>query len=72
MNEGRIGAKIVAHGEGTYHVDSKEFVNLANRGEQLLYQLPDGTEKKLENIVLAVGSVVIGHRTVEHSVRYKL
>jgi len=71
-NEGRMGAKIVARGEGTYDADSKRFVELANRGEQLLYQLRDGTEKKLENIVLAVGTVVLGHRSVEHSVRYKL
>ena len=71
-NEGRTGARIVARGEGTYDADAKKFVELANRGEQLLYRLQDGTEKKLENIVLVVGSAVIGHRTVEHSVRYKL
>jgi hypothetical protein len=70
--EGRIGARILARGEGTYDADAKKFVELANRGEQLLYQLQDGTEKKLENIALVVGSGVIGHRTVEHSVRYKL
>jgi hypothetical protein len=71
-NEGRTGAKILAHGEGTYNAEAKKFVELENRGEQLLYQLQDGTEKKLENIVLVLGSAVIGHRTVEHSVRYKL
>lgn len=71
-NEGRTGGKILARGEGTYDAEGKRFVELANRGEQLIYQLPDGTEKKLENTVLAVGSIVIGHRTVEHSVRYKL
>lgn len=71
-NEGRTGAKILARGEGTYDAETKKFVELANRGEQFLYNLEDGTEKKLENVVLAVGSVVIGHRMVEHSVRYKL
>lgn len=71
-NEGRTGARILARGEGTYDADAKKFVELANRGEQLLYQLQDGTEKKLENYVIVVGSVVMGHRTVEHSVRYKL
>ena len=69
---GRTGARILARGEGAYDAEAKRFVELANRGEQLLYQLPDGTEKKLENIVLVVGSMVIGHRTVEHSVRHKL
>ena len=71
-NEGRKGAKILARGEGSYDTEERKFVELANRGEQLLYQLQDGTEKKLENVVLVVGSAVIGHRTVEHSVRYKL
>ncbi len=71
-NEGRTGAKILARGEGSYDAEVKKFVELANRGEQLVYQLQDGTEKKLENVVLVVGSAVIGHRTVEHSVRYKL
>ena len=71
-NEGRTGARILARGEGTYDADAKKFVELANRGEQLLYQLQDGTEKKLENIVLLVGSVVMGHRTVEYSVRHEL
>ncbi len=71
-NEGRTGAKIMARGEGTYDAEAKKFVELANRGEQLFYQLRDGTEKKLENYVLVIGGDVIGHRTVEHSVRYKL
>jgi len=70
--DGRTGARILARGEGTYDAEGKRFIELANRGEQLLYQLPDGTEKKLENIVLVVGSAVIGHRTVEHSVRHKV
>ena len=70
--EGRTSARIVARGEGTYDADAKKFVELANRGEQLLYVLPDGTEKKLENVVLVAGTGVIGHRTVEHSVRHKL
>jgi hypothetical protein len=71
-SEGRIGAKIVCQGEGTYDADTKQFVELANRGEQLLYLLPDGTEKSLQNVVLLAGNIVIGHRVVEHSVRYKL
>jgi hypothetical protein len=71
-NEARTGARILARGEGTYDANAKKFVELANRLEQLLYRLQDGTEKKLENIVLSLGSIVLGHRTVEHSVRYKL
>ena len=70
-NEERTGARIVARGEGTYDADARKFVDIHRRGEKLSYQLSDGTEKKLENYVLLAGSVVIGHRTVEHSVRYK-
>ncbi len=71
-NEGRTGAKILARGAGSYDADAKKFDELATRGEQLVYRLEDGTEKKLENIVFAVGDAVLGHRIVEHSVRYKL
>jgi hypothetical protein len=71
-NEGRTDAMIVTRGEGTYDAEGKQFVELANRGEKLVYRLQDGTEKKSENVVLVVGTAVIGHRTVEHSVRHKL
>jgi len=63
-NEGRTGAKILARGEGMYDAEAKKFVVLAGRGEQLVYNLSDGTEKMLENIVLVVGIAVLGHRTV--------
>jgi hypothetical protein len=69
--EGRTGARIVARGEGTYDTDAKKFLELANRGEQLVYRLQDGTEKKVENVIV-IGAGVIGHRTVEHLVRHKL
>ena len=70
--EGRTGAKIVVEGEGAFDSETRSFVSIANRGEKLLYVLPDGTEQTLENLVIAVGSVVVGHRTVEHAVRYKV
>jgi hypothetical protein len=71
-NEGRIGARILARGEGTYDTETGKFVEMSTRGEKLSYQLPDGTEKQVQNVVAVAGSIVIGHRTVEHSVRYKL
>jgi hypothetical protein len=70
--DGRTGARILANGEGTYDAEADQFVELANRGEQLLYQLHDGTEKSLERIVLTGLSAVMGHRTVEYSVRHRL
>jgi hypothetical protein len=71
-SEGRTGGKIIARGEGTYDAEEKRFTEIADRGEQLVYNLPDGTQKMLENYVLLVGSAVIGHRTVEHSIRHKV
>jgi hypothetical protein len=68
----RTGARIIVHGEGTYDAGEKRFTELADRGEKLIYQLPDGTEKTLENHVLMVGNVFIGHRTVEHSIKHKV
>lgn len=71
-NEGRTGARILAKGEGTYDADAGKFVEISTRGEKLSYQLPDGTEKQVQNGVLIAAGIIIGHRTVEHSVRYKL
>ena len=62
----------LARGEGSYDAEAKKFVELANRGEKLVYKLHDGTEDILENQVVLAGTAVIGHRTVEHSVRHKL
>ncbi len=71
-DENRTGAKILVRGEGTYDAEGTTFVELSNRGERLSYQLQDGTEMKVENTVFVVGGLTIGHRTVDHSVRYKL
>lgn len=71
-SEGRNDARIVARGEGTYDADAGKFVEVAMRGEKLSYRLPDGTEQQVQNVVAIAAGIVIGHRTVEHSVRYKL
>jgi hypothetical protein len=71
-NDNRNGALIAAMGEGTYDANAGNFIEISTRGERLSYQLPDGTEKQVQNVVVIAGSIVIGHRTVEHSVRYKL
>lgn len=70
--ESRRDVQIYAQGEGSYSAAERRFVEFASRGERLSYNSDDGTERKVENIVLVVGNAVIGHRTVEHSVRHKL
>lgn len=71
-NDGRNGARILARGEGTYDASAGKFTEITTRGEKLSYQLPDGTEKQVQNVVAIAAGIVLGHRTVEHSVRYKL
>lgn len=70
--DSREGAQIRARGEASYNAAQRRFVELANRGEQLSYRSEDGTEEKVENVVLVAGNIVVGHRTVEHSVRHRL
>lgn len=67
----RENAKIISRGEGKYDAVTKEFSQLADRGQQMLYRLKDGTEQVVQNQVISVGGLVIGHRAVEHSVRFK-
>ena len=71
-DERRVGARIEARGEGTYDADAGRFAELAGREQRLVFQLRDGTELDLEKVVFAHASCVIGHRTVEHTVRYEL
>jgi hypothetical protein len=71
-SEGRTGAKIVGEGEATFDSEIRTFLNLSTRDEKLLYENPDGTETAIYKISIGIGRAVIGHRTVEHSVRYKL
>jgi len=71
-DEGRNGARIVARGEGSYDAGAGKFIEISTRGEKLSYQLPDGTEEQVRHVVAIAAGMLIGHRTVEHSVRYKL
>lgn len=71
-NQARVGGEIIVRGEGTWETNTKELIDMKRRGEKLIFRLEDGTEKKLENYVLLAGNIVLGHREVEHSVRYRL
>lgn len=70
--QGRNNANITISGEGMYNVDDSRFVSLSTRGERLAYIDEDGGEQIQENIVLAVGGAVIGHREVFHEIRVGL
>ena len=69
--EGRTDAVLLLKGDGYYLLEKKEFLELRNRGEELSFY-DEGEERKTVNHVLLVGNIVIGHRSVEHSVRYRI
>lgn len=70
----RSNAKMILEGDGSYYVIEKEFSEIRNYGEELLFRLEDGggESKNIRNRVIYAGTLVIGHKTIEHSVRYKL
>ena len=70
--EGRTDVVIRLSGDGTYRPGAGEFSALRNFGERWLYREADGTERENKNVVLFADSIVIGHREVSHSVRYRL
>lgn len=70
-DEGRIDATLKLKGDGYYISDKNEFHELRNKGEELTFN-DDSEERKQINQVIAVGCAVMGHRNVEHSVRYKV
>lgn len=65
---------MILEGDGSYYVSEKEFSEIRNYGEELDFRLEDGDgeSKSIRNRVIYAGTLVIGHKTIEHSVRYKL
>ena len=71
-NENRTNGRLTLRGDGMYDVDIRMFNGLRNYGESLSWLLSDGTEMMRRNRVAFLGSLVLGHREVSHTVRYKL
>lgn len=70
-DQGRTDAMIRLPGDGSYDTSTGKYLELRNQGEKLEYTDAEGQQKR-ENVVVMVGSVVIGHRSVQHTVRYPL
>lgn len=70
----RRNAKMILEGDGSYYIFEKVFSEIRNYGEELVFRLEDGggESKNIRNRVIYAGTLVIGHKTIEHSVRYKL
>ena len=70
-DEGRTDAILTLKGDAFYSITEKRFYELRNRGEELSFN-DGGEERKSVNHILAVGNMVLGHRTVEHTIRHQL
>ena len=55
-----------------YDTSSQSFSDISNRGEKLVFKLPDGSEGVQENVVALIGGTSIGHRTVRHEIRHRI
>jgi hypothetical protein len=61
----------VLAGDGSLKLETREIVDIRTGEEALVFTNPDGTADRLRNIYMS-GSVVLGHRTITHSVRHPL
>lgn len=71
-NDARTDGHLKLRGDGMYDANAASFASLRNYNEKLTWKLDDGTEKQSENHVAHIGALVLGHREVTHTVRYKL
>jgi hypothetical protein len=70
-SQGRTDARLVLNGRGSYNVESGTFGELQSDGENLSFRTTEG-EQIVRNVVIGVGSIVIGHRNVVHTIRHKI
>ncbi len=69
--EERTDGILLLKGDGYYAIDKKELLELRNRGEELSFN-DGGEERKSKNYVILAGSIVLGHKNVEHSIKYRI
>lgn len=68
----RTDAQLTLRGDGNYLLDKDAFSEMRNFGEELIFKLENGEEMQRRNVVLFAGGLVVGHKTVDHSVKWKL
>lgn len=71
-NKGRSNATLKALGDGMYYTDTKEFQNLKSLGEELHFKDELGEDKVVKNVVLRAGGIVIGHKEINHNIKFKI
>lgn len=68
----RSDARLTLKGDCSYLLNENEFSAIRNYGEELVFKTPEGEDKSVRNVTLFAEGIVLGHKTVEHSVRYRL
>jgi hypothetical protein len=71
-DDNRFDAKLILKGDCYYVPTEQKCEDIRNYGEELLYKTKEGEEKSNRNVVLFANSIVIGHKSIEHSVRHRL
>jgi hypothetical protein len=70
-DQGRADARLLVKGRGRYNVESATFGELQSSGEELSFHTPEG-EQVVRNVVIRIGSIVLEHRNIVHTIRHKL
>jgi hypothetical protein len=70
-SEGRPNARLDLSGNGLFDTSAREFLKVRTESEGLTYYDAEG-EKKTQNCFLVAGTVVIGHRTIERTLKVPL
>jgi len=70
--DNRFDARLILKGDCYYIPKTKKYENIRNYGEELLYKTKNGEEKSIKNVVIFANSLVIGHKTIEYSIKYRL
>ena len=70
--EGRSDGLLTLRGVGRYDAVTGAVGDLQDHGESLSFTPSEGGEKVVQSRVVGVGSIVLGHREVSHTVKHKL
>lgn len=68
---GRFNGVLTLKGDAFYDTSAHCFSDIRNKGEELTFEDSEGKQQRKSAILMA-GSLVVGHRSVEHTIRHKI
>jgi len=71
-DDNRFDAQLILKGDCSYIPTDQKCEDIRNYGEELLYKTKDGEKKRIKNVVIFADAIVIGHKSTEYSVRYRI